>query len=427
MDSKFNFTAEGVRKAACPAGKTRIRYMDTKVAGLGLRIMASGSKMFIFYRFLPKDNENPFKVCEIRIGRADALSIEQARAQAKALNNRVEFEKKDPSRKRAGELTYNLLFDSYIKEYAQLRTKTWKAAAYNHKVYFKRWQDVAVNAIKRADVQAWVNELALNHGKHTANRHFNTFRAVLSWGLKNENWYGDNPCIGVDRFAVQPRERFIQPGNEYAKFAEALDQEPNATIRDFFWTCLFTGARMSNVLEMEWEDLDFDLLAWRIPVTKNGDSQTIPLTPLAMEIFNRRKNASNAHARWVFPSDRAGRKTGVRGHLVSPRKAWLRVLERSGIENLRIHDLRRTAGSYMAIQGVSPAIIGKALGHRSPQATAVYARLTQDPVRKALENMQAALGSPAGLLPKKSRKSQSTGTAESMAKRDGDQLLISFQ
>jgi integrase len=93
-------------------------------------------------------------------------------------------------------------------------------------------------------------------------------------------------------------------------------------------------------------------------------------------------------------SDRTGRTTGERGHLVSPRKAWLRVLERAGIENLRIHDLRRTAGSYMAIQGVSPAIIGRALGHRSPQATAVYARLTQDPVRQALENAQAALVAP---------------------------------
>lgn len=72
----------------------------------------------------------------------------------------------------------------------------------------------------------------------------------------------------------------------------------------------------------------------------------------------------------VFPSDWKGRVTKTLSHLASPRKAWLRVLERAKIENLRIHDLRRTAGNYMAIQGVSPTIIGKALGHRSPQATA---------------------------------------------------------
>jgi integrase len=155
---------------------------------------------------------------------------------------------------------------------------------------------------------------------------------------------------------------------------------------------------MSNVLEAEWNQIDFDLMVWRIPITKNGDSQTIPLTPLAMEIFKRRRSDAEADERWIFQCDRKGRNTGVRGHLVSPKKAWARLLERAGIDNLRIHDLRRTAGSYMAIQGVSPAIIGKALGHRSPQATAVYARLTQDPVRQALQNAQAALIDPRKLL-----------------------------
>ncbi|HEY9793549.1 MAG TPA: site-specific integrase [Candidatus Obscuribacterales bacterium] len=119
--------------------------------------------------------------------------------------------------------------------------------------------------------------------------------------------------------------------------------------------------------------IDFELMTWRIPITKNGDSQTLPLTPNRLEILRRRKSDGAAHERWVLPSDRAGRKTGVRGHLVSSKKAWKRILERAGIKDLRIHDLRRAAGSYMAIEGISPTIIGKVLGHRSTQATAIYA------------------------------------------------------
>ena len=45
-------------------------------------------------------------------------------------------------------------------------------------------------------------------------------------------------------------------------------------------------------------------------------------------------------------------------------------------------------GSYLAIQGTSSTIIGRALGHKSQAATAIYARLTNDPVRQALENAQ---------------------------------------
>ena len=54
----------------------------------------------------------------------------------------------------------------------------------------------------------------------------------------------------------------------------------------------------------------------------------------------------------------------------------MRILKEAGIENLRIHDLRRTLGSYQAATGANGYIIGKSLGHRSQQSTAIYARLT---------------------------------------------------
>ena len=57
----------------------------------------------------------------------------------------------------------------------------------------------------------------------------------------------------------------------------------------------------------------------------------------------------------------------------------------AGIENFRIHDLRRTLGSYEAITGTSLHIIGKSLGHKSTQATEIYARLSLDPVRNAAQ------------------------------------------
>lgn len=83
---------------------------------------------------------------------------------------------------------------------------------------------------------------------------------------------------------------------------------------------------------------------------------------------------------WVFPG------TGKTGHLVTPRKAWLEVLEAAGLdEDLRIHDLRRTLGSWQARAGASLQVIGKSLGHKSQQATAIYSRLDLDPVRASVE------------------------------------------
>ena len=58
---------------------------------------------------------------------------------------------------------------------------------------------------------------------------------------------------------------------------------------------------------------------------------------------------------------------------------------RAGMVDVRIHDLRRSLGSWMAAAGASLPIIGKGLGHKDVSTTAIYARLNQDPVRKYME------------------------------------------
>ncbi|HEY9755214.1 MAG TPA: tyrosine-type recombinase/integrase [Oculatellaceae cyanobacterium] len=75
------------------------------------------------------------------------------------------------------------------------------------------------------------------------------------------------------------------------------------------------------------------------------------------------------------------------------------MLEAAGLENLRMHDLRRTLGSYMAIGNQSLHVIGKVLRHRSTSATQIYSRLTYDPMRQAMEKAQADMLTAAGLLP----------------------------
>jgi integrase len=130
---------------------------------------------------------------------------------------------------------------------------------------------------------------------------------------------------------------------------------------------------------MKWEDIDFSIKEWRIPDTKNGEPVRIPLIEEALEILGDRSWIKGPSMPWVFPSN-----DSKSGHLEHPRAAWKRILDRAGLKNLRIHDLRRTLGSYQAIAGASLTIIGKSLGHKSPQSTAIYARLSNDPVRASM-------------------------------------------
>ncbi|KJV73659.1 phage integrase family protein [Orientia tsutsugamushi str. UT76] len=135
-------------------------------------------------------------------------------------------------------------------------------------------------------------------------------------------------------------------------------------IRYFALLALYTGARKSNVLEIEWDNIDFERKIWHIPKTKNGKAQNIPLTDEAMEILQARKFTSES--KWVLPSASAS------GHLERPNNSWHRICKKAGIKNFRIHDLRRTLASCMGDAGASQRTIGIALNHINPNSTMYY-------------------------------------------------------
>lgn len=272
-----------------------------------------------------------------------------------------------PSTKKEDQPSINFgeLFKLYFEQRVKLLHSSPANALYFFKIHGPRWQDIPVNRIERQDVQAWVDELGV-HSKSAATRAVNMLSAVINWGRRRAYVLCSNPCCGVEKFKLKARDRFLLP-REQKRLLEALREEPSV-LRDFFLLCLLTGARKGSVKKMRWDEVDLDLCIWRIPQTKNGDPQNIVLSESAVAVLESRKQNS-LQGEWIFPG-RCGK-----GHLQEPKRAWKRILERANINNLTIHDLRRTLASYLAIEGQSPYIIGKALGHRDQRSTAVYARL----------------------------------------------------
>jgi integrase len=155
------------------------------------------------------------------------------------------------------------------------------------------------------------------------------FNKAIDWG-----WNKPNPAYAVKRFKEVSRERFLSV-QEMKRFLDALGNEPCEIVRDYLYMSLFTGARRSNVQAMRWQDIDTESMQWVIPVTKNGKPHIIPLVEQAIDILKCIRLKTNNE--WVFPSAKS-----KSGHLENPMPIWNDVLKRAGIENLRIHDLRRT-------------------------------------------------------------------------------------
>jgi integrase len=78
------------------------------------------------------------------------------------------------------------------------------------------------------------------------------------------------------------------------------------TLNDAFLVMLLTAQRCGEVCQMEWRAVDLDTGWWLIPgdVSKNHDSHRVPLTPMALEILERRARAKDADDRYVFSNHR---------------------------------------------------------------------------------------------------------------------------
>jgi integrase len=216
------------------------------------------------------------------------------------------------------------------------------------------------------------------------------FAKATEWGYLDAN-----PALSIKVAGKKvSRDRFLQADELPRFFAAVAEEEP--IMRDFILLALLTGARRSNLCAMHWRELDLSAGVWRIPRTKNDEPQTVILCPEAVAILEARKDATGGG--FVFPG------TGRTGHIVEPKKAVERVMARADIpygrdvpNGVTLHDLRRTLGSWQARTGASLAIIGKSLNHKSPQATAIYARLDLDPVRQSVNTATAAMLEAAGL------------------------------
>ncbi len=365
-------------EAIKPTGKL-FTVKDEKTPGLVLMVTPAGAKTFYSYRWLAGKPER------IKLGRFPAMTLEQARAKAAEVNGAIAKDHNPAEAKRAirAEPTFADVFERFLKE---KRNRAGKPMSERNAIEYRRVVATHLNGIAGRKLSEITPErVKAAAGKVKSPSQSNKVKAIVSATF---NWARDegitgqaNPAQAIKSKLIPSRERFLLP-SEFPRFMAAVESSP---LRDFFLLALFTGARRSNLQAMRWQDLNLEESTWLIPVTKNGHPVTIALPPEAVEIIKARKQAAIVGASYVFPG------IGKTGHLVEPKRAWDQILEAAGLENLRIHDLRRTLGSWQARQGASLTVIGKSLGHRSQQATAIYSRLDLDPVRESVEQATAAM------------------------------------
>ncbi len=372
------------RRRLTDAGIARLRpetreytVWDTQMAGLGVRVRPSGSRIFIHHR------KTASGMKKLSFGPAALRKVEEVRrACMEAAASGDTGADEEPREKPP-------LFRDFVAgpwrtdRFARCKPSTQR----NFDGLLERQLLPAFGArrldrITRRSVIRWF-EACSRTAPGTANAALDLLGHILNHALAH---VVTNPTRGIRRNPGRKMTRFLSR-EEIARLHRVLDRyaagnRSHAQQADIVRLLLLTGCRKSEIVYLRREEVRDDRL-------ELADSKTGPRTVLlngpARKIVVRRM--AEGTGPWLFPSVRDPSRPQCLGL-----RLWYRVRREAGIEDVRLHDLRHTVASQAALNGVPLTVVARLLGHSTVRTTLRYAHVGDHEVEAAAERVGQAIG-----------------------------------
>lgn len=431
---------------------TGVEYFawDADLIGFGVRVRESGAKSYVVkYRAGVGRNAPTRRLTLAAVGK---LTPDEARRLAKAKLGEAATGG-DPAGDRAkarADLTLSALADLYLEEGCETKKAS---TILNDKSRIERHikpllGSKRVGAVTTADVERAMRDVAsgktatdvktgrhgraiVTGGKGAAGQVVALLSSMFAFAVARK-MRPDNPAFGVKKYKTGKGERFLS-SDELERLGAAIREaettgipwEPDPAkkvkhapkeenrrttiapeVAAAFRLLILTGARLREILHLEWSHVDMERGLLLLPDSKTGKKAIVLNAPaLAVLAGLPRRSA------FVIPGD--GTRSERRAARIAPdgnqkaaahrrrtkpelpqdaprsdlKRPWELVTKRAGLEGVRIHDLRHTNASVGAAAGLGLPIIGKLLGHSQASTTARYAHLDNDPLRKAADRI----------------------------------------
>ncbi len=192
----------------------------------------------------------------------------------------------------------------------------------------------------------------------TTNRYYASLSSLLTYAAQHLRWISENPALRLIKLKENPGRDRVLTEDETARLLSASRASKSPYLYCYIILSLTTGARQSEILNLEWKHIDLENKIAYIKQSKNGRPRSIALCDPVVAELRRLRDLRDMLKPLVFASKTAFGRVDIK-------KAWQQALKRGGISNCRAHDMRHTFCTYAAAKGASNLQLQTATGHRT--------------------------------------------------------------
>lgn len=213
-------------------------------------------------------------------------------------------------------------------------------------------------------------------------RYLASLSVCFSYAIHDLGWMEENPVLKVRKPSLSnERVRFLS-ADERKQLLKACNNSDCKYLYPIVILALSTGARKSEILNLQWKDIDFEKRLMKLEVTKNKERRSVYLAEEAFGLLKELYKVRRINSNLLFPRDDGKKNFEIK-------KYWYKALEEARLENFRFHDLRHTTASYLAMEHATSLEIAHVLGHKQFKMVKRYAHLSENHTAGVLERMNA--------------------------------------
>ena len=365
-----------VTTTSCNPGQNKVDFYDLTTTGFVLECRKSGGKTY-YLRYADAAGQQR----QLKLGRVEDLSVSQARKLAQRRRAEIVMGADPVAAKTEAKAIplYRELAAMHLAD-AKLHQKSYsttESTIRNH--ILVKWGKVRLTDITNRGVSQWLaDKRAAGLSPATVEK----MRVILGRSyVLGHQWEvpgtDKNPTRGIARRPLNNSREVFLNTEQAARLREAVAASQNSQLQHIVGLLLLTGARVRELLDARWENVNVARQSWLIPTSKTGKPRHVPLSKAAVAIIEALPRFKNCP--WLVPNP------DTLMPFVSIKHSWQTARKAAKLPGLRIHDLRHSAASFMVNSGVDLFAVGKVLGHASYQSTQRYSHLANDTLLAAVE------------------------------------------